>query len=135
MGVSSKSGSGSASGSPSMTIESCNYPASTDPTSYKDHLQVVIRVLTGHPLSRALFTPPPPSIPFSLLEQYVVTVTKSDNNIFVTLSHGMDVTLDKKMFASALNLPFHEAQLNTPSQSELLTMFYLMGYEYKMESP
>lgn len=81
----------------------------------------MIHVLAHHTLARPLFSPPP-SIPLSLLEQTVVTGSKRDHNITVTLSNDMEVTLDKKVFVYALDLPYHDPtqfQFDEPSTMSL----------------
>lgn len=122
------------SGSTSVTIASCNYLAPNDPTTYKGPFTVVNHILTRHPLTRALVAPPP-TISVCFLEETVLTATRRGNNLFITLTNGMEVSLDKIMFAIALDLPIHDIQLNTRTQSEFITMFYSMGYEYLLESP
>lgn len=98
---------------------------------YKEHLRVLIHILSRHKLARAFFDPAP-EIPVSLIEKTVMSAKKVQNTYTITLIDGKEVPLDKKVFAAALHLPYHEAQFDHPSPHQLETMIYKMGYAYKL---
>ncbi|KAI3510717.1 hypothetical protein L1887_17850 [Cichorium endivia] len=74
-------------------------------TIYKEHLRVLIHILSRHKLNRAFFDPPA-AIPKTIL--------------------------DKKVFAAALHLPYHETTFDHPTSTQLESMIYKMGYLYKL---
>ncbi|KAI3496674.1 hypothetical protein L1887_39045 [Cichorium endivia] len=61
-----------------------------------------------------------------------MSAKKVQNTYTITLIDGKEVPLDKKVFAAALHLPYHEAQFDHPSPHQLETMIYKMGYAYKL---
>lgn len=67
----------------------------------------------------------------------MITTSKRDQNLTVTLENDIEVTLDKKVFASALDFPYHgpaKVYFDPPSQADYITIMYRMGYEYSMDS-
>ncbi|KAI3518358.1 hypothetical protein L1887_06994 [Cichorium endivia] len=104
-----------------------NVNLSRNLTNYKEHLHVLIHILSRHKLARAFFDPPP-AIPVSLLQDTVTTATKGQNCYSLTLLDGRKTTLDKKVFVAALQLPFHEVTFDRPTPHQLENIIYKMGY-------
>ncbi|KAI3739374.1 hypothetical protein L2E82_29778 [Cichorium intybus] len=102
-----------------------------DLKAYKPHLQVLIHVLSRHTLAKAFFHPPP-SIPLSLLQEVVSSATKCDSGYAIALHNDHRVVLDKKTFAQALNLPYHTSTFDQPTDGDLKSMIYNMGYMYNL---
>ncbi|KAI3510674.1 hypothetical protein L1887_17806 [Cichorium endivia] len=114
-----------------VNIVVSNLQLSDDLQAYKPHLQVLIHVLSRHTLAKAFFHPPP-SIPLSLLQETVSSATKCDSGYGICLHNDHRVVLDKKTFSKALNLPYHTSNFNQPSDSDLKSMIYNMGYMYDL---
>ncbi|KAI3493582.1 hypothetical protein L1887_40784 [Cichorium endivia] len=85
-----------------VNIAISNLQLSDDLKAYKPHLQVLIHLLSRHPLAKAFFHPPP-SIPLSLLHDIVSSATKCATGYGICLHNDHHVVLDKKTFAKALN--------------------------------
>ncbi|KAI3494531.1 hypothetical protein L1887_40727 [Cichorium endivia] len=100
-----------------------NVNLSRNLTTYKEHLRVLIHILSRHKLARAFFDPPP-EIPVSLLQDTVTTATKGQKCYSLTLLDGRKTTLDKKVFAATLQLPFHEFTFDRPTPHQLEYMIY-----------
>ncbi|KAI3493585.1 hypothetical protein L1887_40787 [Cichorium endivia] len=114
-----------------VNIAVSNLQLSDDLKAYKPHLQVLIHVLSRHTLAKAFFHPPP-SIPLSLLQDIVSSATKCASGYGICLHNDHRVVLDKKTFTKALNLPYHTSNFDQPSDSDLKSMIYNMGYMYDL---
>ncbi|KAI3751769.1 hypothetical protein L2E82_22860 [Cichorium intybus] len=108
-----------------------NVNLSRNLTPYKEHLRVLIHILSRHKLSRAFFDPAP-AIPVSLLHHSVATAIKGQNCYSLTLLDCRKTTLDKKVFAAALQLPYDEATFDHPTSHQPENMIFKMGYAYQL---
>ncbi|KAI3499672.1 hypothetical protein L1887_35477 [Cichorium endivia] len=110
-----------------VNIAISNLQLFDDLKAYKPHLQVLLHVLSRHTLAKAFFHPPP-SISLSLLQDIVSSATKCANGYGICLHNDHHVVLDKKTFAKSLNLPYHTSNFEQPSDDDLKSMIYNMGY-------
>lgn len=108
-----------------------NLHISRNLTQYKEHLRVLIHILSRHTLSRAFFDPAP-AIPVSLLHHTVTTAKKGQNSYILTLLDDSQFTLDKEISSAALHLPYHTTTFDHPPPHKLESMIYKMGYAYKL---
>ncbi|KAI3691362.1 hypothetical protein L2E82_49710 [Cichorium intybus] len=109
-----------------------NLYLSEDLKVYKQHLRVLVHILSRHTLVRAFFHPPP-VIPVSLLQDIVSSATKCPTGYVVTLHNDQRVVIDKKVFAAALHLPYYESTFDQPTDGDLKSMIYNMGYLYDLQ--
>ncbi|KAI3503835.1 hypothetical protein L1887_32289 [Cichorium endivia] len=114
-----------------VTVAISNLHLSDDLKSYKPHLRVLIHILTRHTLARAFFHPPP-SITVSILQEIVSSATKCPSGYTVALHNDQRVVIDKKIFAEALHLPYHKSTFDQPTDGDLKSMIYNMGYMYDL---
>ncbi|KAI3518407.1 hypothetical protein L1887_07108 [Cichorium endivia] len=131
MATSSKSG-GTA-GEDTVVVAPCNITISMDLSLYKEHVRILIHIISRHQLARAFFDKLP-TIPVSLLERIVLSAKKHGNHYLITLSDGREVPLDTNIFVAALEPTYHQAQFDHPPPHQLQSMIYRMGYAYKMET-
>ncbi|KAI3503825.1 hypothetical protein L1887_32278 [Cichorium endivia] len=78
------------------------------------------------------FFDPPPAIPVSVLQDIVSTAIKHPKGYTLTLHDGTKTVLNKKVFAEALHLPYHETTFDHPTNTQLESMIYQMGYLYDL---